>query len=303
MKERNPSPLRYPGGKAPLAGILEEILYANNLQGCTYIEPFAGGAGAGIRLMLDGHVDRIIINDVDKAVFSFWRSVMRYTDDLVDRIRTTPLSIPEWRRQREIYLNPRRGRYLDLGFAAFYLNRCNRSGIIKNAGPIGGVEQTGRWKIDARFNRNALVERVESIAAFGDRIQVLREDARMLVKKLPDCARGEQCFIYADPPYYMKGRDLYLSHYNDSDHVSLARTMRATNASWIMTYDNVDRIKEIYDGLSIHPFALRYSAHHSSTEGGEVLIAPPSMIIPQTTVALLRQTSGFFRELPSDGAN
>ena len=137
-----PSPLRYPGGKASLSTVLRAIIHANELQGCTYIEPFAGGVGAGIRLLQEGHIGRIIINDYDRAVFCFWNSVLRHNDELVDRICTVPLTVEEWRRQREIYRFPRNRSHLEIGFAAFYLNRCNRSGIIKNAGPIGGIEQS-----------------------------------------------------------------------------------------------------------------------------------------------------------------
>lgn len=298
MKDRSPSPLRYPGGKTSLAGVLATIIYANRLQGCTYVEPFAGGAGAGIKLLQEGHVDRIVINDVDRAVYSFWRSVMRQTEEFVELIRATPLTIAEWHRQKAIYTTARRGHYLQLGFAAFFLNRCNRSGIIKNAGPIGGYEQNGTWRIDARFSREALAARIENIAAFGERIQVLRQDARKLLRDLPEYVGADPCFVYADPPYYCKGGELYLSHYSDADHVAFSRTMRETTASWVMTYDNVPRINEIYAGLNIRPFALRYSAHHASSQGGEVLISPHNIVVPQTAVDLLGGTSGYFRELP-----
>lgn len=295
MRDRNPSPLRYPGGKASLSSLLEAVLYANCLQGSVYVEPFAGGAGAGIKLLLGGHVDRIIINDVDRAVFSFWRAVKRNTGDFIGRIMSTPLTVDEWRRQKDIYLAKRRGHYLDLGFAAFYLNRCNRSGIIMDAGPIGGMEQKGEWKIDARFNREALATRVERIAAFGDRVQVTRQDARSLIKKLPEIIDGDECFVYADPPYYNKAHDLYLNSYQDADHMAFAATMRRTEVNWVMTYDNVPRIKEIYKGMNIRPFALRYSAHHSSAEGGEILISPDEIVIPEQAVRLLDQAVGYLR--------
>lgn len=286
MKTRNPSPLRYPGGKVSLTPILEEILYSNGLQGGVYVEPFAGGAGAGLKLLVNGHVDRVIINDIDKSVSSFWHSVMNDTEELIERILTVPLTVKEWEKQREVYRDSRRRRRIDRGFATFYLNRCNRSGIIMNGGPIGGVKQAGQWKIDARFNREELANRVRDLADYGDRITVLSEDAGELVENLGRHVCGEKCFIYADPPYYVKGRDLYLSAYDDRDHESFAcRMKRLKNVAWVMTYDDHEKIRGYYEGMQIHSFNLRYSAHGDSPEGGEILIAPQAIDIP--TAALV----------------
>jgi DNA adenine methylase len=296
MKLRNPSPLRYPGGKASLAVVLEAIIYANGLQGCTYTEPFAGGAGAAVKLLSEGHVDRIIINDADRAVFCFWRSVMRETEALIDRILNTPLSMAEWLKQKEIYQGTKRAKCLDLGFAAFYLNRCNRSGIIKGAGPIGGVAQEGKWKLDARFNRVVLATKVQEIAEFGDRVSVLQKDARLLIEGIDTYLRGDAAFIYADPPYYVKGRHLYLNFYDEADHAALAKTIqRQRDAAWVMTYDDVPQIRALYDGAEILPFRLRYSAHPESTQGGELLISPQEILIPKSVKESLSREAGFFR--------
>lgn len=281
MKVRNPSPLRYPGGKASITKALEAILYANKLQGCVYVEPFAGGAGAGLKLLSEGHIDRVIINDADKAVSAFWLSVMKDTEEFVERIHITPLSIKEWEKQREIYRSPSKRRRLDLGFATFYLNRCNRSGIIMNGGPIGGIEQAGKWKLDARFNRKELAERVTHLGDYGDRIHVLCKDAGDLMENLNLYLNSERCFVYADPPYYTKGRELYLSHYEDADHAAFAKIMKGLeNVSWVMTYDDHDRVTSLYQGERICRFNLRYSAHQKSAEGGEILIAPKRVTIP-----------------------
>lgn len=289
MIARNPSPLRYPGGKVSLTEVLQKIIYTNGLQGCTYIEPFAGGAGAGLKLLREGHVDRVIINDADRAVFCFWNSVMKRTEEFVERIQTTPLTMTEWRQQREIYRSPGRRSQVEIGFAAFYLNRCNRSGIIKNGGPIGGIFQKGQWKLDARFNRDDLAARIEDLATYGDRITVLREDAADLIRNLDTyVAKGDSNFVYADPPYYMKGRELYLSHYQDADHQAFAELMcHEAKCPWVITYDDVPRIRDLYGDEQLFSFNLRYSAHQASTNGNEVLIAPAHVKIPEEALAIL----------------
>lgn len=285
MSARNPSPLRYPGGKVCLADSLREIIYGNNLQGCTYVEPFAGGVGAGLKLLREGHVGRVVINDADRAVFCFWNSVMRHTEELVDLVGSTPLTIREWNKQREIYRKPGRRTHLEIGFAAFYLNRCNRSGIIKNGGPIGGIAQDGKWRIDARFNREELSARIREIGSYGDRITVLRRDACDLISNLEEYGDPEELLIYADPPYYLKGRELYLNHYADADHARFAELIRAqVDTSWVITYDDVPRIRELYQGEQLIRFNLRYSAHHQSTDGNELLIASHGLIVPPTAL-------------------
>jgi DNA adenine methylase len=278
-----------------MAAVFEAIIYANGLQGCVYTEPFAGGAGAGIKLLESGHVDRLIINDVDWSLYCFWWSVMNRNDLLIEQIESVPLTIKEWRKQKQIYMSPKGRSRLAIGFAAFYLNRCNHSGIIKNSGPIGGFDQTGEWKIDARFNREGLSARVREIGEFADRIAVLHLDAKNLVRSIEQYTQGQQCIIYADPPYYLKGRELYLNHYNDDDHREFARVIQRTRvARWIVTYDNVPEIHQFYAGVNILPFRLRYSAHHASTEGTELLIYPDEIVIPELARERL-SGGGFFR--------
>ncbi len=288
MKIRNPSPLRYPGGKVVLAGVLKSILYANSAQGGLFVEPFAGGAGAALKLLSDGHVNGIYINDKDRAISSFWRCVTENSEAFAARIRTVELSIEEWRRQRAIYRRGTRSGRADLGFAAFYLNRCNRSGIVKNGGPIGGIAQSGRWDISARFSRAALARRVEEIGEFGTRVTSSGLDAGTLLRRLdPDHLR-ERVFIFADPPYYHKGRELYLNHFIDADHDRFAKEIRkVVRAPWVVTYDDVPEVRNLYGGCQIIPYRLRYSAHKASQAGGEILIAPPHVCVPPEVVKVL----------------
>ena len=200
------SPLRYPGGKSSLSCFLATLIKNNKIENCTYVEPYAGGAGAALTLLFLEKVDSIIINDLDKAIYSFWKAILNHTDKFVEKIQNVEISIEEWRRQKEIYRN-KRSTQLDLGFAAFYLNRTNRSGIIEG-GPIGGVNQTGKWLIDARFNKADLIERIKNIASYKSRIKVSNKDGIELLKLLHT---NKNYFIYLDPPYYVKGSCLYLN--------------------------------------------------------------------------------------------
>jgi DNA adenine methylase len=286
---RSLSPLRYPGGKAVLSDLLDRVICANGLEGCTYVEPFAGGAGAGLKLLEYGVVDRIVINDIDVAVYSMWNAMLSSTERFVEKIFSVPLDIAEWTRQRDTYRNGGRENAFNLGFATFYLNRCNRSGIIMNGGPIGGLEQDGEWKIDARFNRQELARRVEVIASYEDRVIVTNSNGVDLVYSIEQGEFGEEVFVYGDPPYFVKGRELYLNHFQAKEHRALSSRMKALKTTrWIMTYDDVEEVRRLYRWANVRAFSLRYSAHASSLQGGEVLIWPNCLAVPEAALEALQ---------------
>lgn len=200
------SPLRYPGGKGKLAPLMELLIKQTGHCGGTYIEPFAGGAGIALELLEKEIVKDIVINDLDKGIYSFWRAILTETDRFINDIQTVELTISEWNKQREKINNCSRYSY-DLGFATFYLNRTNRSGIIKG-GVIGGLKQSGKWRIDARFNRENMIKRIIKIASKKKHIHLYNKDVDSFIKNyLPKYEQN--AFVYFDPPYFEKGKQLY----------------------------------------------------------------------------------------------
>lgn len=283
------SPLRYPGGKAVLSDFLADVLAVNGLEDGTYVEPYAGGAGAALALLFGEHVQRIVLNDADPCVFAFWNAVLHRKDDFIRRLQDTPVSIEEWKRQRDIYRNQHRHSRIKVAFASFYLNRCNRSGIMMNGGPIGGFEQTGKWKLDARYNRDELIRRIDKIHLYRDRIDVHNLDATDFLKDVigrsPDL---DDTLVYLDPPYFVKGSGLYLNHYQPDDHAGLSDFIkRQTGYRWLMTYDNVPEIRKLYADRGTVDFDLRYSAHTSKV-GSELLIFSSNLDMPDD-LSLLRR--------------
>lgn len=274
-----------------LSGLLKSLIYANGAQGGLFVEPFAGGAGAALKLLTEGHVGQIQINDKDLAIAAFWRCVTQDSKAFSERIQKVKLSISEWRRQRAIYRLGSRSKRSELGFATFYLNRCNRSGIVKNGGPIGGIRQEGNWRLDARFSRTELARRVEEIGEYGSRIVTSGLDAIALLNQL-EVQRRSRVFIFADPPYFKKGRELYLNHFCTDDHSAFAEAIQKVRwAPWVVTYDDVLEVRNLYRGCQIFPYHLRYSAHGHSRGGGEILIAPPHVQVPSPAVEALLKTS------------
>lgn len=209
-------------------------------------------------LLVTGQVQKLVLNDLDPAIFAFWRTLKNEPDYLVRQIGRARLDVEEWRKQKKIYAAADERDERKLGFATFYLNRTNRSGVL-NGGPIGGLDQTGHYKIDARFNREALVERVRIISLYADQIEVLSEDGASVIRRYAPKAKT---FIYADPPYFEKAGSLYLNHFAAADHEVLARVLNAQSArNWVLTYDNVSQVEELYSERRRRIFGLNYSAH------------------------------------------
>ncbi len=175
------TPLRYPGGKAKLADYVKALMKENRLLDGEYVEPYAGGAAIALELLFHEYVSCSHINDVRVPVHSFWKSVLEYTDDFCKMVMKTPLTVKAWDKQKRILSHLDEHDELEIGFATFFLNRTNRSGIL-NGGIIGGRDQTGPWKIDARYNADELVFRIESIAKMRSKIKLTQSDALALLR-------------------------------------------------------------------------------------------------------------------------
>lgn len=273
------SPLRYPGGKGMLANFAKAVIYLNNLLDGHYIEVYAGGASIAMALLFEEYVRHIHINDVNKPVYAFWKSVLEHTDEICKSIQDTPITMDEWYRQKSVQLKPGDYSILELGFSTFFLNRTNRSGILKG-GVIGGKGQSGKWKIDARFNKEDLIARIQRIARYSNRINIYNLDAsefiQSLLPKLP-----KQSLIYLDPPYYKKGEGLYENHYTHDDHLKIARLVASRiKQPWIVSYDNTCEITKMYKGFRSVKYDLSYSAQERYA-GSEIMFFSNNLVIPE----------------------
>lgn len=278
----NPAtPLRYPGGKQKIWHFIAETIAANDLVGCDYVEPYAGGAGVALELLLSGMVRKIHLNDSNPAVYAFWHSIINDTDDFCRKIANASLTVGEWEKQKIIYKAPHDNDLLTLGFSLFYLNRCNRSGIL-TAGVIGGKNQTGTWKIDARFNRLDLVRRIERIATKKKFIKIKNLDAEKFITSYVNRIKN-QTFTYCDPPYFSKAERLYDNFYSPSDHIRIADVIKNKLTShWVVSYDNAPQIIDLYDSHKSFTYSLQYNAS-KVYKGTELFVFCNSLRLPLTS--------------------
>lgn len=274
------SPLRYPGGKGKLAEFVKAIFKRNNLLEGYYVEPYAGGASIALSLLFSDYASKIIINDFDKSIFSFWHSVINKTDELCKLINDTPINMTVWRQQKKIQKQKEEASLLQLGFSTFFLNRTNRSGII-TGGVIGGNDQSGNYKIDARFNKKDLISRIQKVGKQSDRILLYNLDAVELIRTISS-ELPEKTLIYFDPPYYIKGKELYSNHYKHEDHLLVSQMINGiSDHKWLVSYDNEKEIRNLYKKNKKFTYSLNYSAVNS-TSGSEIFIYHNKLIIPKT---------------------
>ena len=271
------SPLRYPGGKARLFPYFADLLRVNGLTGQHYCEPYAGGAGLALRLLSSGMVERVSLNDADEAISAFWTSALHHNKELCRLVRTANLNIEEWRKQQEIWHKKDTANILELGFATFYLNRTNRSGIIEGAGPVGGYAQQGKWQLDARFDREKQAASIEALVPFKSRIQISELDA---LEFIGETLSQRDTFTYLDPPYYVKGSKLYRNFYRHADHVAVREAVESRReTNWVVSYDAVTPIIDIYKDFEPTFYSLSYSAG-SPGSGREVIFLSDALSAP-----------------------
>lgn len=261
------TPLRYPGGKSQLYKFIEYLLVMNEITDGVYVEPFSGGAGIAVQLLHKNKVNSIVINDYDPSIHAIWYAILNQTDEFVKMIESTEITIDEWNKQRVTY----KEKYFDPfsienGFAAFFLNRTNRSGIIKG-GPIGGKDQKGTYKIDCRFNKSTLIKKITQISQLKDRISLYNYDAVELIKTKIEKHDPQKTFCFFDPPYFSKGQSLYTNFFTPENHKALHDQIVQLNGFyWITTYDHIKDIADIYSDTSTFEYELNYSAQKKRVE-------------------------------------
>tara|TARA_B100000508_G_C11464534_1_gene280923 strand:+ start:3666 stop:4571 length:906 start_codon:yes stop_codon:yes gene_type:complete len=272
------SPLRYPGGKNKLAAFIAKVCIDNDVNG-HYVEPYSGGASVALFLLMEGFVEKITINDRDRSIYAFWHSVLNKTNQLCKLIEEAELSIDEWKRQKEIQSKKKSVDLLTLGFSTFYLNRTNRSGII-TAGVMGGNEQKGNYLMDCRFNKAELIDRIRKISKYKKNIRLYRKDAIKLIDKIQDEAQNENVLFYFDPPYYLKASSLYMNHYDDKNHRKVSKKIKnIKNIRWIVSYDNVPEIRELYKECKKTEFSFKHTAYQVR-EGKEIMFFSENITQP-----------------------
>lgn len=276
------------------------LIQANEIRDVSYAEPYAGGAGTAVNLLLDGIAERIFINDANVCIYSFWKYAIEESERFIAAVEETSVNLENWLYYHEL-VSAARVPSFELGFATFFLSRTNRSGIL-TAGPIGGrteeKQANATYKIDCRFNKTNLISRLRDIARHRDSIVVSNADALDFLNALD---RNTSLLVYLDPPYFNQGKSLYLNYYNEDDHRALSEYLSATdNFKWVLSYDNVPEIRKFYRNFDLYEFRLKYTAQFVK-QGAELLTHSKDLIMPDDLMIRRKENNIKFRKINSNG--
>ena len=216
-----------------------------------WMEPFAGGAGAGLTLLASNTVEEVWLVEKNPALAALWRAMLHQGDELAATVSTTIPDMNLWHQSKEILAQVASSAQtfddLTVGFAAFIVNRCSRSGIIApNVGPIGGKNQTGQWLIGARYNGPELASRILTLHSWAraGRLNISEDDAIDRITDLNISGIGDEVMLFVDPPYIREGNRLYAHGMTADDHQRLADALNRCRSPWLLTYDDEPTVHE-----------------------------------------------------------
>ena len=273
---------RYPGGKAKFK---DEILKAikDTCEGCLeYREPFFGGGSVGLMVIEENNpglaatglpkfpFETFWINDKDIGVYSLWRAVVEFPDRLREQIKKYVPKVDDFEAFKDFFLNGNPDpqtpeEIVDVGFKKLAIHQISYSGLgVKSGGPLGGKEQKSKYKIDCRWSPNYMEKKLKNVhEQFKGITRVTNSDFSAMIEDV-----SVKAFIYLDPPYYVKGGELYHHSFGEADHIRMAEMLKNTKHSWVLSYDDCPEVRELYRWARIEAFDANYTINGVHT--GEI---------------------------------
>lgn len=301
------SPLRYPGGKARMAPYLA-AMFAEQVSVMdveVWLEPFAGGAGAGLSLLDDDAVGEIWLTEKNPALAALWRAMLTENETLATHVEQTVPDLDLWAWARsQVAAAARPGTTdADTGFAALVLNRCSRSGMVNpRVGPIGGKSQNGPWTLASRWNAPALAERIRHVGSLSGRIRFTEGDAVTAIADLADSGIEDEVIAFVDPPYLREGNRLYANGMDAADHQRLADALNASPVRWMLTYDDEPTVAaDLYPHRRVLAYRIANTANRARI-ATEHAVVSDNLVLPEPHELVPGAESTWVRERPAAAA-
>lgn len=282
--------LRYPGGKAKLLPQIHKHLTAKlNCDGFEYREPFFGGGAVGIAYMAANPANRKVwINDKDVGIACLWTSVIRYPELLKSEVLKFAPSIDFFYEfKEELKANNsmpfETKQIVQYGFKKLAIHQMSYSGLgTMSGGPLGGRDQQNiNNRIDSRWSPSNLRKKIDDLHELFSRFEI-RENActHYDAIDLIEC-KSSEAILYLDPPYLIEGPNLYQHSFSLSDHCRLADALRYTEHQWVLSYDDCEKIRKLFDWAEIEKVHVAYSIT-KPTKKSELIIASPAwQLVPE----------------------
>jgi DNA adenine methylase len=283
------SPLRYPGSKQALVDYVIRFLDANDFRGREWVEPCAGGASVALSLLSRGAVCRATIVEKDPLVYAFWKCLKTQPALLCHLVHGLNITLETWNQFQKYRSADALKKYplIELALAGLFFNRANYSGII-GANPIGGMSQSSDYKIDCRFTKSTVIDRMIAASLVMDKMTVVRGDVVSYLRRNSERLIQDNSVVYVDPPYVLQGKKLYRHHFKTRDHMRLAEFLNAAPFPWLVSYDNVPFVVELFRGQKVRPIWLKYTVRRAR-RADELLITNQDHLPRPAAHELLQQ--------------
>lgn len=269
---RQLSPFRYPGGKTWLVPEVRKWLTASKVTPSVFVEPFAGGAMAGLSAAAESLTEHVFMSELDDDVAAVWQTIFHGKNAdvawLCKQIIGFDVTLENVRRILDGNPKSVRGR----AFRTIVKNRMQRGGIMAAGAGLVKAGEAGRG-LKSRWYPETLARRIETLQAMRDRITFEQADAFEVVRRYADDANA---FFFVDPPYTAGGKKAgaRLYTHNEIDHEGLFTLMESVRGSVMLTYDDVPEVRSMArrHGFRVEPVPMK-NTHHEVIR--ELLILKP----------------------------
>ena len=243
MNQSVATPLKWHGGKSPLAGKIRDLFPpGRGKDWLHYVEPFAGGLSVLLADPEGGEGISEVVNDLNSELTNFW-SVAQNPDsfhDLQRCLEGTPFSELEYR--WAVFI---KGQTAVRQASSFFI-ACRQSlaGRMKAFSPVsrtrtrrGMNEQVSGWL--------TAIEGLPAVHARLKRVLILNRPALDVIRQQD----GPQTLYYLDPPYLHETRATtsdYAHEMTGADHAELLATIGEIKGRFLLSgYRSV-----MYDGFA-----------------------------------------------------
>ena len=255
------SPFRYPGGKTWLVPRIRQWLVSLPIRPAEFIEPFAGGAIAGLTVAMEDLADHVTLVEIDEQVAAVWHTILSEDGGgewLANEIVSFDLTLEAVKSTLQKTAVSTRQK----AFQTILKNRVYRGGILAPGSAPLKHGENGKG-IRSRWYPGTLKRRILDIVAVRDHIAAIEGDGLAVIGL--NAGRADTVF-FIDPPYTAAGKKagtrLYTHH--ELDHEKLFRLVGGIVGDFLMTYDGADGIRDLARryGFDTELVAMK-STHHA----------------------------------------
>jgi len=257
---------RYPGGKSWLIPEIKNWIMSSPRKSSVFVEPFGGGAIAGLTVAAEGLAPRVFLSEIDDDVAAVWKTIFseRNADVewLCERIRAFVVDVTAVDDVLRIKPQTMRGR----AFKAIVRNRMSRGGLMTEGAGLLKRGENGKG-LASRWYPETLIDRIQALREIRHRVAFEQSDALEVISRF---ASDPDALYFIDPPYTAggnhAGRRLYT--HNKVDHQALFELVASVAGRALMTYHDVPEVRSLAErqGFEVREVSMKTTHHKMQSE-------------------------------------